>query len=482
MNTRTTHRLLAAIAGMMILTACSAFGRGVQLRRCDLGWAEAECGTLRVYENRTAQGGRMIDLNIVVIRAQSEHPAPDPIFYLAGGPGVAATEDAKRQQFPFSLMENHDLVFVDQRGTGGSNQVLIPNTQPDLSGLTAEEMDARMQGWVDQVLGEINMDPRFYTTSAAMDDLDEVRQALGYDKINLVGYSYGATAAQYYLLQYEEHVRTMALGSGSLLDVPIFELWASSAQKALNLVFERCQQDAACQAAFPDLPTEFAALLARLADEPVTATLGGASSDNVTFTADYFAAVVAHMTKDAKNVATLPFYIHSAYQHNNWNGFTRFIASEGGYEWWGDQIMERVIRCDEPWAAFDPAAVAELSQGSYLAGWNTSLAQNQALSCKYTPRSEMPEGSFPQSGSKVPVLILNGELDPIDPPENMAGANDLWPNSLALVGPFQAHSISDMSQINCWFSILDQFIQSGSVEGLDTSCMQSANPPAFVIP
>ena len=70
------------------------------------------------------------------------------------------------------------------------------------------------------------MEPQFYTTSEAMDDLDDVREALGYDKINLVGYSYGATAAQYYLRQHEEHVRTMTLGGGSLLDVPVFELWA----------------------------------------------------------------------------------------------------------------------------------------------------------------------------------------------------------------------------------------------------------------
>ena len=234
----------------------------------------------------------MIDLNIVVIRAQSDDPAPDPIFYLAGGPGDAATEDARRQQFPYSLSENHDLVFVDQRGTGGSNRVVIPDDQPDLSRLSPEEMDIQAKAWVARVLREIDMDPQFYTTSVAMDDLDEVREALGYDKINVVGYSYGATAAQYYLRQHEAHVRTIALGGGSLLDIPVFELWAHNSQRALDLIFDRCQADVRCHAAFPNLQAEFEALLARLRTEPVTENFTNSSdqqSGSVTFTADVFA-------------------------------------------------------------------------------------------------------------------------------------------------------------------------------------------------
>jgi pimeloyl-ACP methyl ester carboxylesterase len=218
-----------------------------------------------VYENREAHSGRMISLNVAVIKAQSPDPAPDPIFYLAGGPGDAATADGARQQFPSSLSYNHDLVFVDQRGTGGSNRVLIPSDSPDLSGMTPEEADAAARAWVEKPLSEIDMDPQYYTTSVAMDDLDEVRQALGYDKIDLVGYSYGATAAQYYLRQHEEHVRTVFLGVGSLLDVPVFELWAHSSQRVFDLIFDRCQAETACKSAFPNLLDEFNALMERLA-------------------------------------------------------------------------------------------------------------------------------------------------------------------------------------------------------------------------
>jgi pimeloyl-ACP methyl ester carboxylesterase len=457
----------------------------IQLEPCTVRANPALCGTLRVYENRAAQSGRMIDLNVIVIKAMSDNPAPDPIFYLAGGPGDAATEDGQNQQFPYSLSENHDLVFVDQRGTGGSNRVLVPANTPDITGMSPEQIDSTLNAWVAKYLAGIDMDPRFYTTSIAMDDLDEVRQALGYDKINLVGYSYGATAAQYYLRQFESHVRTMTIGDSSLLDTPVFELWAKNTQQALDKIFDLCLNDAACQASFPELKAEFNGLLDRLAAQPETLTYTDPYTQqqaSITLTADYFAALIQHLMKDAKNDTKLPIFIHRAYLDNDWQGFINFYANEGGAEWWGDQLMERVIRCSEKWASFGPVAVAELSTGSFIAGWDISLAETQSLACKYTPMGETPEGQTLQSGSQVPILILNSDLDPIDPPKNMVGADQLWPNSLALILPYQSHSISNMDAINCWWSIQNDFIQSGSVEGFDTSCLQSLKPPTFVVP
>jgi len=503
MNIRKIRKLLSILLLVIFISACSSPtavspvvatpavssatstaspppGPSIQLEPCQLGSTEAQCGTLKVYENREAHSGRMIDLRVAVIKAQSDHPAPDPIFYLAGGPGDAATEDATRQQFPYSLGENHDLVFVDQRGTGGSNQVLVPTDQPDLSGLTPEQADTQAKAWVTKVLSEIPMDPRFYTTSIAMDDLDEVRQALGYDKINLVGYSYGATAAQYYLRQHEEHVRTVTLGGGSLLDIPVFERWAHNGQQALDLVFELCQADPACQAAFPNLREEFNDLLARLASQPVTATFSNPALGSATLTPDYLAPVIRLMTKDARNDSRLPLLIHRAYVDNDWDGFMQFIEANGNYEWWGDLIMAHVIRCSEKWAAFDPSEVAQLGEGSYLKGFDVWLAQTQAASCQYTPPGETPEGLDLQTGSQVPVLIMNGDMDPIDPPDNMAGAAALWPNSLALVLPYQGHSISDLTAITCMWSIEDEFIQTGSAAGLHTDCLKNIQPAGFI--
>ncbi len=447
MNCPRDHILICMLVVLAFLPGCTGQKPAIRLSPCSVGEYEAQCGTLRVHEDRLARRGRTIDLNVVVVKAWGDHPAPDPIFWLSGGPGGAATEDAARgRQFPYTLAENHDLVFVDQRGTGRSNQVLIPTDEPDLTGLTPEQMDARIQPWLDRVLREIDMDPRFYTTSLAMDDLDDVRQALGYDRINLAGYSYGATAAQYYLRQHEDHVRSVVLGGGSLLDVPVFERWAHNSQQALDAVFEQCRSEAACQAAYPELQTEYTALMERLKEKPETVPFtnpADGQAASITFTADYLAGEIRYMLRNAENTARLPLLIHRAYQDHDLKGFAQYYASYGGPEWWGSQFMDHVIRCSEKWAAFDPAAVERSGAGSSFAGWDLGLAQTTAFACQYTPPGVTPEGQTAQPGSQVPVLIWNGTRDPINPPENMAGAKALWPNSLAVAVPFVSHNWRD---------------------------------------
>jgi pimeloyl-ACP methyl ester carboxylesterase len=482
MNNPKFRFALCSLILLTFLSACSGASERptIQLTPCTVGTEQAQCGVLRVYENRAAGSGRMIDLKVVIIKARSATPAPDPIFYLAGGPGgAAASADATHQQFPRSLSENHDLVFVDQRGTGGSSEVLIPSDGPDLTGLTLEQIDAKVKPWVAKVLSEIDMDPRYYTTSVAMDDLDEVRAALGYDKINLVGYSYGAIAAQYYLRQHEDHVRSVVLGVGSLLDIPLNERWAQNSQRALDKTLDRCLADPACGKAFPNIRAELAGLMDRIQENPVTIT----QPINVIFDAEFLAGLIRSVMKDAQNTSTLPLFIHRAYQDNDWQGFTSLVVRGFGPEWWGNQFMDHVIRCSEKWAAFDPTVVAQLGKGSFFLSRDLPLAQSTALSCKYTPAGMTPEGQSPQPGSQVPVLIWNGEVDPLEPPANMAGAKTLWPNSLALVAPYQGHALSDRDAIlNCFFPIMNDFIQSGSVASLDTTCLQNIKPPAFVVP
>lgn len=453
----------------------------IDLQPCTLGSTAALCGTLRVPENRDAPGGRSIDLRVAVIKASSPDRVPDPIFYLAGGPGGAATEDAaKSAQFSGSLSDTHDLVFVDQRGTGGSHSVRIP-PGPDFTGMTLEQANAKLAEWVPQMLKTLDMDPRYYTTSVAMDDLDAVRAALGYDKINLFGHSYGATAVQYYLRQYEEHVRSAVVSGGSLLDIPTFEVWAKNGQQELDLLFERCAADERCHSAYPNLRAEFSALLEQLAQQPVTQDFKNPADGqpaSVTFSRDLFAEIVRVTMLDAKNAAELPRLIHLAYAKQDWMGITNYYIRYGPGDW-GDQFMERVIRCWEKWAAFSPDEVARQSQGSYLAGWYASLAQSHALACKYTPVGVMPEGKAAQVGSQVPVLFFNGQVDPQDPPQNVSGAKALFPNSLSVVEPYQGHWLSDYSEISCRWSIQDQFIQKGSAQGVDVSCMQKISPPTF---
>jgi pimeloyl-ACP methyl ester carboxylesterase len=470
MNNRKIHIALSVLLLLACLPACRAVPAQpvIQLEPCRVGSYQAECGKLRVYENRSARKGRSFDLNIAVIRAGSTQPASDAVFLLSGGPGVAATQDTGDIGL-VTLLGDRDVVLVDQRGTGGSNEVYPPQT-PDWSGLSPDEVEKAYAEWIKQNLPKLKADPRFYTTSLAMDDLDDVRQALGYEKIDLFGGSYGTTAAQYYLRQHEEHVRSVVLVSGSVGNVPIWERQAANAQKALDELFSRCESEEDCREAFPAVRSEFSELLKRLSAQPVSIDLG---NDELTLTADLFAAKVEDMLRDAHRAAGLPRLIHKAYAEDDWQ-----FWGTASYGDWGTNIMSYSIQCNEAWAAFSPEETSRLGQGSFLLGWNLFRANKYTLLCKYLPPGWNPEGKNEQPLSQVPVLLFNGELDPVDPPVNTALAKDIWPNSLSLILPGQGHNVSGLSA-SCILQISRQFIQNASVENLNTDCIHGIHPPAF---
>jgi pimeloyl-ACP methyl ester carboxylesterase len=440
----------------------------IQLKPCMVAGFTAECGQLRVYEDRQSRKGRSFDLNIAVIRSTSTPKAADAVFLLSGGPGVAATQDTGNIQLAI-ISGDRDVVLVDQRGTGGSHEVFPPQT-PDWSGLSPSGLEKAYAEWIKENLPKFEADLRFYTTAEAMDDLDDVRQALGYEKIDLVGGSYGTTAAQYYLRQHEAHVRSVVLLSGSVGNISIWENQAANAQKALEATFSRCESDASCHKAFPEVRAEFSALLEKLAAQPVSIDMG---NDKLTLTADLFAAKVEDMLRDAQSAAGLPRLIHKAYAEDDWQAW-----GPATYGDWARSIMSYSIQCNEAWAAFNPEETARLGQGSFLLGWNILRANNYTLLCKYLPSGWNPEGRNEPPPSQVPVLLFNGELDPVDPPANATLAKQIWPNSLSLILPYQGHNISGMAA-SCVMQITRQFLKEASTKNLNTGCLESILAPVF---
>ena len=193
--------------GATVIAPFAAAQSGIELEDCRLDGvsAPARCGKLTVFENRTTRAGRTLDLEIVVIPAVSDSPEPDPLFFLAGGPGQAATELAG-PMLPLlaDVRRTRDLVFVDQRGTGGSGRMTCAFFESDVDEEAVSEslqLDALPLDDLRECLAEVEAtaDPRQYTTPVAMDDLDDVRTALGYETVNLYGGSYGTRAGLIYM-------------------------------------------------------------------------------------------------------------------------------------------------------------------------------------------------------------------------------------------------------------------------------------------
>jgi len=194
--------LVWALAGFGRPDKSQSSGSPLSLSPCNLPGVSgpARCGTYEVFEDRAAKSGRKIKLHLVVLSATDHAPASDAVFVFHGGPGAPAT-DLVYEAAGFGplggLRNSHDLVFVDQRGTGSSNGLHcdIGDDPEDLQVFFGELFPVEKIRACRQKL-EAVADLRLYTTAIAMDDLDEIRAALGYEKIDLVGSSYGTIAAQ----------------------------------------------------------------------------------------------------------------------------------------------------------------------------------------------------------------------------------------------------------------------------------------------
>jgi pimeloyl-ACP methyl ester carboxylesterase len=139
-------------------------------------------------------------------------------------------------------------------------------------------------------------------------------------------------------------------------------------------------------------------------------------------------------------------------------------------------VMAYEIRCNEAWASFRPDAVGTDGQGSYYRDAALASARYWQQACALFPRAGKSADIGPAAVSRTPVLMINGSSDPQDPPSNMAGAKQRWPESLQLVEPHQSH---DVSQWQCQEAVVDAFIERGTIDGLPTDCLATMQTPPF---
>ena len=452
---------------------------GRELLPCRIDSSAALCGALTVPENPTQPSGGTIDLRVVVVPASGPNPQPDPVFMLAGGPGGAAAESMGWTVTRFlAVHATRDIVLVDQRGTGGSNELWLPEPSPPAGGST-EAVAAYLERWAHDAFEALGADASTYTTSVAMDDLDAVRAALGYDRINLYGASYGATAAQYYVRQHPDRVRSVVLDGATLLDVPVMELIAASSQRALDLLLARCAADRGCSTAYPNLSTELSTTLRRLGRTPVdTGVPDPFGKGTIEIDRNGFAGAVHQGLIEATTAARLPWLIHLA-ATGEWAAVGRAIAATAQRPDAGILVMSGIIRCSEAWARFDPDETRRRSAGSYYLEAELAMARNQFAACPFAPKGIVPAEDGAPAHGDMPVLFLVGEADPQDPPENIADAASDFPNSMTVVVPGQGHTVG---HLGCLPGVIDAFVLAGSTANLDTSCVGSMQPAPFQLP
>lgn len=438
--------------------------------------AESRCGVLEVWEDRQAQRGRRIALKVMVLPAINPTALPDPIFYLSGGPGTAASEIGPSQFRSLGeVRKDRDVVFVDQRGTGSSHAlecVMDP-------GIFAEDVSLRHITDVQvqrmrECLEEFDADLTLYTTPIAMDDLDEVREALGYDRINLIGGSYGTRAALVYMRRHPERVRSAVLDGVVPFEMQLPRYMGRDAERALELMLTDCERDDSCRAAFPELRAHFDALLARLADQPEAIDYVHPRTGETmrgTVYPDVLTGTIRSVLYSRELSILLPLAIEQAYQRN----YAPLVAMAGFFEEMGMSLgMTYSVICSEDVAHLTRHEIPRSS--SEVSRFGPSLYDSFYEVCEFWPKGDIPNDYFDPTDSDVPVLLTSGALDPVTPPEWGEQAAKHLSRSRHLVVPGVGHGTLTYG---CLPGIVAQFIERADAEGIDESCIYELRRPPF---
>jgi pimeloyl-ACP methyl ester carboxylesterase len=465
--------LHAAVVALALLAPASAaaprqdVASALALKPCTAGRGRAaECGTLIVPENRQTGRGRRIGINFIVFRSATPG-AKEAAYLLAGGPGQGSTAmTGTATGWMSSVLDTMDIVLMDQRGTGGSNPLacesdIAANPAKAFGHVSDPEVIARCRAAL-----EPRADLTQYTTDAAVADMEDIRRALGYERIALYGGSYGTRIAQAYLRRHPSRTKSAVIDGVVPFEVPPPINYARSLQQSIERVFESCRANAECRAAHPRLAEDFQSLLARFDRAPVQTTVRGREglSVPVTMTKHDFAYAVRGMLYSAGTVRDMPALITNAAASGD--------VSEFAQRYWSRAVnmgrsiargMHLSVFCAEdiPYAtdAEIDAATANTFMGRYV-------FDDYRRACALWPRGTIAADYRTPVTARVPVLIVSGRYDPVTPPE--------WGDRIARSLPLARHVVSPTgshgSASGCPRAAALHVLIKGTLDGMPPVC------------
>lgn len=456
----------------------------VQLTPCQRPGSDrwALCGEFEVYENRETMTGRTIPMQIVIYPATGDQPVADPIFQFTGGPGMGAAEFAGYiigSDTPFN--DQRDIVYIDQRGTGGSNGLKCKPTG-DATALSTWLDDMFPPDYVDRCREALSKraDLSLYTTPIAMDDINEVRAALGYDQINITGGSYGTRACLTYMDRHGETVRTSILAGVAPSFMAIPETFAEETERALQAAIRDCQADPTCHKTFPNLAENVQKIRSQLAEKPVVMTVTNPltkAPEEVTYGLNSLLTFTRAMLYTTYRTKFLPL----RYQQMAAGDFEMMIIESALYaRGINNAVAEGMylsVTCSEDDPHYNYAEAAQGAKGTFLGDYR--IAQ-QRRACDRWVRSNLPAGFFEPVTSHIPTVILSGEWDPVTPPHWGDEAAVNLSNATHIVVPYAAHGLG-MAPDHGLNDMLSDFLAAASWKNVDFSDLKNVKRPSFAL-
>ncbi len=439
--------------------------------------ALAACARLEVPADPGAPDGATLSLFFARIPALTASPASEPLVLIAGGPGQSAVDFYLQSRSAFEpVRRDRDILLLDQRGTGRSAEGFTCTLPEDVDLETADADE--IAPIVDSCRDELEHDPRWFTTSAAVADLDALRRTLGVERWQLYGVSYGTRVAQHYLRRYPEHVGAVVLDGVVPADLALGPDIAPNAQAALDALFARCAADTACASRFDALPEQFEQVRARLAEAPVDVETSDPVSGEpieVSVSEDELRAVVRLLSYDTRTAALLPLVIDEAARGHYGSLAAQAVWVVRNLSASVSLPMHNSVVCTED-VPFLTDADLEAAGDAYL---GTAVVDSLAAICARWPAGIMDERLRDPVVSEAPALVLSGELDPVTPPAyaERVIANGL-DNAVHVVGPAQGHGLAS---VGCVPRLMRDFLAAAEPDALDAGCLDDEPPQPFFL-
>jgi len=478
-----TGIVLAIFGAAMEPADSTASERMSEWRDCQLSLPErgqsvsARCFELTVPENWNDPEGREITLHGAKVAASNREAEGKPLLMLAGGPGQAATEafiPHIRALRP--VRQQHPIIVLDQRGTGASNPLKCPSEESELDAGSEELLEAA-QRCLDQLEG----DPRHYTTGQAVRDLEAVREALELDRWHVYGVSYGSRLGLDYLRRHEDRIETLTVDGVVPPDEILGPMIAPFAQRAVDRMLARCEEDEACAETFPGLSEHFEALMDQLAEDPKTVSLRHPrdhESTEVELSKSQVAQVVRFAAYQPEWLSIMPLLLYRAAAEEDWAPLAAqwLLLSDS----MGDSLslgMHYSVICSEdiPFLEGSDNGLSELEDPGFLG--EDPLEMLTAV-CSIWPKGDVSADFHEPVSSDRPVLLLSGELDPVTPPEWGDQAMASLGNARHLTLKGKGHNVA---HLGCMPFILRDFLAGTAPADLDTDCLERMRPTPFFL-
>ncbi len=451
----------------------------------DVGDYEPRCGVVTVPMAWDADGGGTVDLAVAVFASTADSPASDPIIYLEGGPGSHALDTIEfvTEDFLDPLLGRGDVVFFDQRGAGHSTPRLectevtaVARQQEDVAELDRDVALAEFHQALAECRGRLlddGIELTAYNSINNAHDVEAIRVALGYERWNLFGISYGTKLGLEVMRRHPEGVRAVVLDSvyppqvDSVLENP------NSFLASYQRVVAACNDDSAC-AADGDLAERVRAVIARFQADPVRVDIVdwiSGDEDRVFVDGDVIANVITGALYSPSQFTDLPELIADLEQGST-DALSEFLSQDRTGERFFTAGMFYAIACQEEISFADPDEVAAaIPDDPFGLTDEFDLASNVGnlafATCEAFENGQAPAISDTAVSSDLPTLVMAGAFDPVTPVSWAERAAETLPNSWLVVGPSASHGVSSDQ---CGISMVLAFLDRPEVEP-DAGCL-----------